>query len=1114
MIEEKDKRPNKKISKNNNNDKFTYKRHFLEFECEKIIAIKNFRETNRFSIILLKLFIYITLFPLYLSKNNSLKLRKTTSIQKITYTFFTNGTLNYISPYSPLIPKYFFVNNYKIDVNNNPISYPPRSFFYQHNKTRNMTLIFEFNEETQISVSFQSLFENMKHILIVYFSEFNYRVNDMQSMFKDCINLYHVDFGNFDTSSVTNMERMFYKTNIKYLDLSIFETVEVTSMNEMFYESQNLLYLNLKTFVTSKVIRMNNMFYNCKSLSYINLLGFSENNELEIEKIFLGTKNDLIYCINNQNSPRISNILSRYKNTPNSCSNNCFEGTKKFIPDKNICIGSCSDDDTYKDEYFNLCYKPNLTSSSEQLDQNTANNEDSINTYSEEYTEEKATIKEITEENNENIETEKASTETVKTNENTETVQTNEKTEISKTNENTETVKTNENTESVKNNEIMENCKAEDFFKGLCQTSNQTLSIENKDNMINNIVDNIINGNLNSLLSDIMSGEKNDFYIKEDDIIFQITTTDNQNNNEYNNVSTISLGECEDKLKEIYKIDPNDSLIILKIDYFMEGLMIPIIGYEVFHPTNKSKLNLDYCKDFLINYNIPVSINEDDVSKYDPNSEYYNDECTTSKSENGTDITLNDRQKEYNDNNMSLCENRCNFTDYNTSTKKSVCMCEIKSKIYTISEILESKETVSKDFNTENITSSSTSNLNLMKCYNTLFSKLGLLKNLGNYILLIMILVFTVSSIFFYKVGYVLLDKDIKQILLEKEKNEEVNIYNYEYKKKEKQKDKKKDKKKEKEKNKIKEKEKDKEKKKKKRGKNRKSVTFKSNPGRKSLKKPTDIIDSVNSGKEAFIRKSLSKIELKKKKRYSIINPQIIKNSKRQQIIDIIYTDYELNFLSYKEALGADKRKFKQYYISLIRAKHPIIFSFIPNKDYNSMIIKVDLFLIGFGLIYAMNALFFNESAIHQIYQDKGAYNFGYFLPKSLLSFLIAHIFITGLKFIFLSERNILGLKRQSTTNKAADQVDNVKRCLIIKYIVFYIAGVLFLVLFWYYLSSFGAVYQNSQTFLIINAFLSSFFSLIYPFFINLIPSIIRTYSLNNNNRECLYKANKYIQII
>ena len=64
-------------------------------------------------------------------------------------------------------------------------------------------------------------------------------------MFKDCINLHHVDFGSLDTSFVTNMARMFYKTNLKYLDLSIFTTSEVTNMNEMFSQNQNLLYLNL-----------------------------------------------------------------------------------------------------------------------------------------------------------------------------------------------------------------------------------------------------------------------------------------------------------------------------------------------------------------------------------------------------------------------------------------------------------------------------------------------------------------------------------------------------------------------------------------------------------------------------------------------------------------------------------------------------------------------------------------------------------------------------------------------------------------------------------------------------------------------------------------------------
>ena len=99
------------------------------------------------------------------------------------------------------------------------------------------------------------------------------------------------------------------------------------------------------------------------------------------------------------------------------------------------------------------------------------------------------------------------------------------------------------------------------------------------------------------LLLNVTAGKKEDLYIKDEDISYQITTTDNQNNNIYNNISTIKLGECENILKGIYDIDRNLSLIIFKIDYYLEGLLIPIIGYDVYHPKNKSKLNLSYCNE-------------------------------------------------------------------------------------------------------------------------------------------------------------------------------------------------------------------------------------------------------------------------------------------------------------------------------------------------------------------------------------------------------------------------------------------------------------------------------------------------------------------------------------
>ena len=115
--------------------------------------------------------------------------------------------------------------------------------------------------------------------------------------------------------------------------------------------------------------------------------------------------------------------------------------------------------------------------------------------------------------------------------------------------------------------------------------------------------------------------------------------------------------------------------MILKIDYYQAGSSKPIIGYEVFHPVDKYKLDLSCCKDELINFNIPVLIDENNIFKYGPNNEYYKDQCFPYTSEYGTDILINDRQNEFIENNMSLCENNCTYNGYDKETKKAKCEC-------------------------------------------------------------------------------------------------------------------------------------------------------------------------------------------------------------------------------------------------------------------------------------------------------------------------------------------------------------------------------------------------------------------------------------------------------
>ena len=105
------------------------------------------------------------------------------------------------------------------------------------------------------------------------------------------------------------------------------------------------------------------------------------------------------------------------------------------------------------------------------------------------------------------------------------------------------------------------------------------------------------------------------------------------------------------------------------------------------------------------------------------------------------------------------------------------------------------------------------------------------------------------------------------------------------------------------------------------------------------------------------------------------------------------YNDEELNNLPYNSALKIDKRNYCNYYLSLLKTKHPILFTFCNNDDYNIKIIKIDLLLFNFVLFFAINTLFFTDDTMHKIYEDKGVFNFIYQLPQIIYSSLLPYIF-------------------------------------------------------------------------------------------------------------------------
>ena len=310
--------------------------------------------------------------------------------------------------------------------------------------------------------------------------------------------------------------------------------------------------------------------------------------------------------------------------------------------------------------------------------------------------------------------------------------------------------------------------------------------------------------------------------------------------------------------------------------------------------------------------------------------------------------------------------------------------------------------------------------------------------------------------------------------------------------------------------------------------KSKKKKKTESNPPKISKRK-TEININQEKTNNSNNSKSISKIRIKeninfisgrdKKTHYSskILKKNSIKNgtknlksqSKNKTTInDSNYNDFEMNTLEYEKAMNIDKRSYFNYYISLIKTKHPIIFIFLSN-DFNVTIIKICILLLSFAINYAFNTFFFDFTIIHNVYKDQGEYNISYLFPLSFYSFIITYYINIAIKYLVLSERNILEYKNQKKT-----KVNNLKNCFIIKNVSYFVTSVAFLIFFWYYLASFCAVYQNSQIHVIKNTFISFALSLLYPFIINLIPGILRIFALKGGGGENIYKASKIIQVL
>ena len=639
--------------------------------------------------------------------------------------------------------------------------------------------------------------------------------------------------------------------------------------------------------------------------------------------------------------------------------------------------------------------------------------------------------------------------------------------------------------------------------------------------------------------------------------------------------SSVNLGECENILRAYYNIDENDPLIFLKytkVSDENENNYESTFQYEIFHPRTFQKLNLSLCDNTTIDVYVPMALNEEQEEiyndlveqGYDPfdlNDKFYREICTPYTSENGTDVLLDDREEFVYSSlvNKSLCPTGCGYSEYSLDNKYIKCECDANN---TDIVTLDLEHISGKNAYQSLLSTLKTSNYKVMRCYNLVFNFKIFCHNYGSQISLAFFVAYlgfmiyysckelsplklAISKILFQEKG----DEDMPKIDIKKprksknvnkikiedvpktsgnnppkrgivrkstvlhtEDDQIINTDHYEF------------------------------------FENKKSGRRKSRTKTKTRTKRTTIESSENVLKG---EKSSEVTTIKKNKNADVVNYETDKTHKEKfnekydrhkkekrehQENNIIYDDYELNNMDYQEASKNDKRSCLRTYWSMLMRENSFLFTFFACYDYNLFYIKIERFFILLCTEMTMNGLFFVHESMHRKYTEGENFTFVQKLPQLIFTIIVADLIDVLLCFFCMTDKHIYDIKelaRQQKEKNKKEKNEKVKNgnndrkefgqkimdildCMQRKMVWFFVFTFLLFLFYWYFISAFCAVYQNTQVIFLRDSGISFITSLVETFFIYGFTNILRAISLCACCRKklgCVYKISDLIPI-
>ena len=560
--------------------------------------------------------------------------------------------------------------------------------------------------------------------------------------------------------------------------------------------------------------------------------------------------------------------------------------------------------------------------------------------------------------------------------------------------------------------------------------------------------------------------------------------------------SIIDFDNCYKKIQIKYNLE-NRNLIVLVADFFNEKELVNTY-FNFFNPDTGEILSIDEtCID--LNFTIEKSLkfyqeinieeakffDDQDINIFNSSDVFYNDLCYFFDSPNGKDVPLKVRLQLFYPN-ISFCEEGCNNIGVNLTSMKAICECKLKNLL---SDTKDASKLVGLDF-AEFFESIS---LDVVRCYKTLVQSKYFIKCYGGLITIFLVLGQTICVIIVGKVSmgkirivtYWIIENYIKLL---KSKNTIKSPP-----------------KKSKKKHKI---------------KSTKNATLFMNISdnsnlqndtkyklnqKYSLKTNNEklLLNKYNKGRKLNNNKAFKIKENKSKK-------------KEEKLINLEeYLMTSLDDLDYDEAIMREKRNICKIFIEKLVVKQMILDLFYNNNWIIPKTIKAIFFIVRIDLYLFVNALFYSEDYITELYFSNKKEEFFSFVPRSLNRIIYTSIVSTVLNFVisllFPSENKIKKiLLRKKHLKEMKNKIIIATTNIINNYWLFIGVSYIFAIITWFYVSCFN----NAYPYLKIEWIKSSIFIIIIIQFISIFScflyAVFRFISIKSKS-EKLYKFSNYL---